>query len=388
VRRNRRLIEQEGAAKRWNDVTVSTQFSDFLAAHTGRIAELWRRQTAGGERPSGAPHRSREFVSAVLIALTADDLRPLVTLYQLETLPGLEERLDTAVAELHALARASDAAAREQRVDTSTAYALALAADEELGAVTRQLVSGAMALLRARLVAASSASSARGSSLNITMHELRRPLTILSSYAQLLSSGMLGALPETATVAIDGVSASTEMMVHMVNALAELARLEDPDDELSLEVLRVGDVVSAAVEQLSTEAELRGIRIETSVAAEARIRGERRRLVLALVNLLSNAIKHTSDGSSVSIGVSTADSAAHFVVRDHGPGFAPEDAPHLFEKYFRSVAERQRKVPGSGLGLYIVRSVAERHGGGVAARTVAGNGAEFEMIIPLHEEEG
>lgn len=366
---------------------MSTQFSDFLAAHTTRIAELWRRQTAAAERPGGAPHRSREFVSAVLIALTADDLRPLVTLYQLETLPGLEERVDAAVIELQALVRATDLAAREQRVTTETAYALALAAGEELGAVTRQLVTGAMALLRSRLAAAASASSARGSSLNITMHELRRPLTILSSYAQLLSSGMLGALPETATVAIDGVSASTEMMVHMVNALAELARLEDPDDELALEVLRAGDVVSSVVEQLSTEAELRDIRIETSVAPDLHIRGERRRLQLALVNLLSNALKHSSDGSSVEVSVAGADSAAHFVVRDHGPGFAPEDGPHLFEKYFRSVAERQRKVPGSGLGLYIVRSVAERHGGGVAARTVAGNGAEFEMIIPLHEED-
>lgn len=367
---------------------VTTQFSEFLGAHTARIAELWRRQTTGAERPAGAPHRSREFVSAVLIALTADDLRPLVTLYQLETLPGLEERLDTAVVELQALVRATDAAAREQRVDTATAYSLALAANEELGAVTRHLVSRAMVLLRTRLVAAASASSARGSSLNITMHELRRPLTILSSYAQLLSSGMLGVLPETATVAIEGVTASTEMMVAMVNALAELARLEDPDDELTFEVLRVGDVVSAVVEQLSAEAELRGVRIETSVASNPMVRGERRRLQLALVNLLSNALKHSSDGSSVEVNVASADSAVHLVVRDHGPGFAPEDGPHLFDKYFRSVAERQRKVPGSGLGLYIVRSVAERHGGGVAARTIAGNGAEFEMIIPLHAEEG
>ena len=75
------------------------------------------------------------------------------------------------------------------------------------------------------------------------------------------------------------------------------------------------------------------------------------------------------------------------MVRDHGSGFPPEDGPHLFDKYFRSVAERQRKVPGSGLGLYIVRTVAERHGGTVAARTVPGNGAEFEMIIPVHEQE-
>jgi signal transduction histidine kinase len=362
---------------------VSTQFGEFLAAHTTRIAELWRRQTSAAPRAAAAGHRSREFVSAVLVALTAEDLRPLVALYQLETLPGLEERLDTAMAELQALARSADAVAREQQLDPTTARALALAGGEELGVLTRQLTGEAMQLMRNRLNAATSASSARGSSLNITMHELRRPLTIMSSYAQLLSSGMLGSLPESASVAIEGVSASTEMMVRMVNALAELARLEDPDDELSLEEMDAADAATAAVEQLATEAELRGVRVETSAQTGMRIRGERRRLVVAVVNLLSNAIKHSSEGSSVEVSVFGSDGSAHFVIRDHGPGFAPEDGPHLFDKYFRSVTERQRKVPGSGLGLYIVRTVAERHGGGVAARTVAGNGAEFEMIVPL-----
>jgi signal transduction histidine kinase len=363
---------------------MSTQFGDFLAAHSGRVAELWRRDTAAAApRAVAATHRSREFVSAVLVALTAEDLSPLVALYQLETLPGLEDRLDAALAELQALARASDTVAREQQLDAEAAHSLALAAGEELGGLVRQLTGGAMALMRNRLNAAISASSARGSSLNITMHELRRPLTILSSYAQLLSSGMLGVLPESASVAIEGVGASTEMMVRMVNALAELARLEDPDDELTLEELDAGSVVTAAAEQLATEAELRNIAVKVAAAPGIRIRGERRRLVLALVNLLSNAIKHSSEGGTVEVSAYADDGSAHLLVRDHGPGFPPEDAPHLFEKYFRSVSERQRKVPGSGLGLYIVRTVAERHGGGVAARTVPGNGAEFEMIVPV-----
>jgi signal transduction histidine kinase len=73
---------------------------------------------------------------------------------------------------------------------------------------------------------------------------------------------------------------------------------------------------------------------------------------------------------------------AHFLIRDQGPGFPSEDAPHLFEKYFRSTAERHRKIPGSGLGLYIVKTVAQRHGGDVVARSEAGQGAEFEVVIP------
>ena len=75
----------------------------------------------------------------------------------------------------------------------------------------------------------------------------------------------------------------------------------------------------------------------------------------------------------------------HINVRDQGPGFAPEDAGKLFEKYYRSVAERHRKVPGSGLGLYIVKTVAERHGGSVSAHSEPGKGAEFEMVVPKGE---
>jgi signal transduction histidine kinase len=75
----------------------------------------------------------------------------------------------------------------------------------------------------------------------------------------------------------------------------------------------------------------------------------------------------------------------HMAVRDQGPGFAPEETDRLFEKYYRSVAERHRKVPGSGLGLYIVKTVAERHGGSVSARSEPGTGAEFEIIVPRSE---
>jgi len=153
---------------------------------------------------------------------------------------------------------------------------------------------------------------------------------------------------------------------------------------MALEVMTPTEVVNAAVEQVSTEARLRGTTIHVNTSEGIRLRGDRRRLVLALTNLLGNAIKHGPPDSSIELSARADGDVARFTVRDHGAGFPVEDASHLFDKYFRSVAERQRKVPGSGLGLYIVRTVAERHGGSVAARTVEDNGAEFEMIIPIH----
>ena len=178
------------------------------------------------------------------------------------------------------------------------------------------------------------------------MHELRRPLTILNSYGQLLSAGMLGALPETAIVAIEGITASTEMMVRMVNALAELARLEDPDDHLALEVMDAEDVVAEAIEHVAMEARLREAAITSECEAGMTIKGDRRRIILALTNLLGNAVKHGPTGSPIEVLAAREGAQVRFTVRDHGSGFPVADTGHLFDKYFRSVAERQRKVSG------------------------------------------
>jgi signal transduction histidine kinase len=369
---------------------MTTQFSDFLAAHAVRIAELVGPDLHGpfAADAEGGAGEPRQLINAVLVALTAGDLRPLITLYGLERAGDLRDRLTSALLDVQALRPAVLAEADEEGLDAEQRTGLVTAAGEEVGTLVRTLAVECVGALERQLESATSSSSSKGTSLSITMHELRRPLTILNSYGQLLSTGMLGSLPESAMVAIEGITASTEMMVRMVNSLAELSRLEDPEDRMTVEVIPAKDIVGAALEHVAMEAKLRGTTITADVAEGLLIRGDRRRLTLALTNLLGNAIKHGPPESTVEVTVRGDEHAcAHFTVRDHGAGFPQEDADHLFEKYFRSVAERQRKVPGSGLGLYIVRTVVERHGGRCAARSVPGDGAEFEMIIPMQREE-
>jgi signal transduction histidine kinase len=367
---------------------MTGHLSDFLATHAERVAAVMRH--AGAEQESrtsaGADHGPQQFINAVLLALTADDLRPLTAFFDLggERTSGIDQRLETALGRLAALRRASVQLAAKE-VTGAELEALRESSAEELALVGRRLAALVTSVLAARLSTMTTASSARGTSMSITMHELRRPLTILNSYGQLLSTGMLGQLPETAMVAIEGITASTEMMVRMVNAIAEVSRLEDPDDQLNFEVISVDEIVTGAVDHVSMEAKLRDTVIETEVQDAVTIRGDRRRLTLALTNLVGNAVKHGPPGSTISVRAFGDDAGAHFTVRDRGQGFPNEDAGHLFDKYFRSIAERQRKVPGSGLGLFIVKTVAERHNGQVFARSVPGDGAEFEMIIPIHQ---
>lgn len=365
---------------------MTTQFSDFLAAHAAEVAERCEPRV---EPPQSAEPgvAARQLVNAALVALTADDLRPLVTFYRLDQPNGLSLRLEAALLDLQALRTGAAVVAREAGLDPDRLATLAEAGADEVGGVLRTLAVSCAGALERQLTAATSTSSAQGTSLSITMHELRRPLTILNSYGQLLTTGMLGALPETAMVAVEGITASTESMVRMVNSLAELARLEDPDDELVRELIPATAVVDAALEQVAMEAKLRGTTLASTVQPGATVRGDKRRLTLALTNLVGNAVKHGPPDSSVEVTVTSGEGEVHFRVRDHGEGFPPEDAERLFDKYYRSVAERHRKVPGSGLGLYIVRTVVQRHGGRVVARSVPDNGAEFEMILPMHRDE-
>jgi len=104
--------------------------------------------------------------------------------------------------------------------------------------------------------------------------------------------------------------------------------------------------------------------------------------VLALRNLLSNAVKHAPEGTAVTVIARGDASVVRMLIRDRGPGFPPEEGPRLFEKYYRSSSERDRGLAGSGLGLFIVDSVARRHHGSASARLAVDGGAEFELALP------
>jgi two-component system sensor histidine kinase MprB len=106
------------------------------------------------------------------------------------------------------------------------------------------------------------------------------------------------------------------------------------------------------------------------------VRGSRTRLARAVANLLDNAAKYAPAGSVVEVTVR----GGELSVRDHGPGIAPEDLPHVFDRFYR--APSARGTPGSGLGLAIVRQVAEAHQGTAIAEAAEGGGARLRLRLP------
>lgn len=200
-------------------------------------------------------------------------------------------------------------------------------------------------------------------------HELRTPLTSVRANIDLLASGRLTDTAERAALIAD-VRAQLEELTAIVNDVVELARGTEQPTEL--EDVRLDEVVRADVERFERRAP--HPRVTTDLEPSV-VTGDAARISRAVRNLLDNAATWSPPGAEIEVSVRGATVA----VRDHGPGFAEEDLPHVFDRFYR--ATTARGMPGSGLGLAIVRQVAEAHGGRVAAENATGGGAVVRVVF-------
>lgn len=206
-------------------------------------------------------------------------------------------------------------------------------------------------------------------------HELRTPLTSLRTNIELLGQAAedheRNLTDEQRREIMDDVRAQLHELTTLVGDLVELAR-EDPVGR-DPEELDLADVVQAAVDRVRPRAATVSLDVELETW---QVLGEPPLLERAVTNLLDNAVKWSPPDGTVTVRLS----GGQVVVSDEGPGITPEDLPHVFDRFYRS--SEARTLPGSGLGLSIVRRAAERHGGTVSAASVPGEGSVFTMTLP------
>jgi len=200
-------------------------------------------------------------------------------------------------------------------------------------------------------------------------HELRTPLTSLRTNLELLARGQPTDPEERQQVLVELVG-QIERLSTLVGDLIDLAR--DEEAHLPIEDVRLDEVVGEAIN------DMRGrypqVRFD-AVLEETTVRGVRPRIARAVTNLLDNAGKWSPASGVVEVTVHDGEVS----VRDHGPGVAPEDAARVFDRFWR--ASNARSLPGSGLGLSIVKDVAESHGGSVTLEQATGGGARFRLRL-------
>jgi two-component system, OmpR family, sensor histidine kinase MprB len=200
-------------------------------------------------------------------------------------------------------------------------------------------------------------------------HELRTPLTSLQTNIDVLRGDIeLG--PQQRRALLDDLHRESQEMRSLIAGLLELAR---SGAEPAREPFQLDELVEDTLERARSR--FPSVTWEESVVEPTVVDGDRDRMERAVWNLLENAGKWSGEGGTVEVALT----GGELSVRDHGPGIDEEDQPLVFERFYRSAAARS--MPGAGLGLSIVRGVAESHGGTVVAENAPGGGARFRLSL-------
>jgi two-component system OmpR family sensor kinase len=209
-------------------------------------------------------------------------------------------------------------------------------------------------------------------------HELKTPLTAIGGMAELLRAGAAGA-PAERERALRTIEREVDRMSRLVHDLLALSRA---DQHPALERTPV-DLAGLAAE-LADEASLLSPQLAFRVSNGAPVltTGDHDYLTRALRNVIDNARQHTPAGGSVLVDCAVRQDQAVVTVRDTGAGIPPQHLPHVFERFYRADASRSRRTGGSGLGLSIVRSIVEWHGGAVAIDSFQGQGTTVTVRLP------
>jgi signal transduction histidine kinase len=205
-------------------------------------------------------------------------------------------------------------------------------------------------------------------------HELRTPITIIAGHLELLEED-----PDQRRDTIALVMDELDRMQRIVNDLLVLARAQQPDF-LELDVVDV-EILGGELFKKATALAPRGWMLES--LGTGRIVADRQRLTQAVMQLADNAARHTREGDTIALGTDVADGRARFWVRDTGPGVRRGDQERIFDRFARGAGPRSSG--GAGLGLAIVRAIAEAHGGDVELRSSPGNGATFTLTLPVDQ---
>ena len=220
--------------------------------------------------------------------------------------------------------------------------------------------------------------------LRLASHEVRAPLTVLLGYIGLLEDGMFGEMPPSArSQVLPVLRTKVDELVALSEAMLQAARLDDGRMELEREPVDLRDLAREAASRvgpmLGTGHRL-GLDCPPSPVT---VLGDRLRLLTVVVNLLANAVKYSPAGGEVRCTVRTGEGLAVLTVSDQGIGMDPEDLPRLFQRFTRVAQGVDSEIPGTGLGLYIARQLARKHGGDIIAASKRGVGSSFTVSLPL-----
>jgi len=214
-------------------------------------------------------------------------------------------------------------------------------------------------------------------------HEFKTPLALIRMYGETLESGIVQD-DEKRREFYTIIRTESERLTHMVDRVLDFSRIDAGVKQYRFEDADLVEAVRHTLDTYRDQIRGRGFTIDSCLSpAPITLRLDRGAVAEALLNLLDNATKYSGESREIRVAVDREDRHARLSVEDRGVGIAQDELGKIFEKFYRARGTAAREIPGSGLGLTLVKHIAEAHGGRVVVKSEVGRGSTFTIRIPI-----
>jgi signal transduction histidine kinase len=222
-------------------------------------------------------------------------------------------------------------------------------------------------------------------------HELRTPLTSIIGYSEMLAEGLAGPMNQEQVDYVRTIMEKGETLLKLISSILDISQIEAGKVRLAFEPVEIAEVVHSSITSVRPQAGKKGVTVEAKIAEGLKVKAlaDKDRLRQVVVNLLANAVKFTGKGGKVTAFLSELApqpelnaEGYRIIVEDSGVGIPTDQFDKIFQSFYQVDSSSTREFGGAGLGLSIVKSFVEGHGGVVRVTSEIGKGSRFSAILP------
>ncbi len=223
--------------------------------------------------------------------------------------------------------------------------------------------------------------------ISIAAHQLRTPLSAIKWVIKMIMDGDAGKLSIEQQELLNKGYLSNERVIRLVNDLLNVSRIEEGKFGFNFESADFKEVLNISISNIDSLTEKNHQNLIVKVPAKLpKIYMDKERIIMVIQNLLSNAIKYTPEYGKIEVIVEFDKQYLHVKIKDQGVGIPAVDQPKLFSKFFRATNALKLETEGSGLGLFMVKNIIEKHHGKVSLKSEEGKGTEVQFDLPINKE--